>query len=81
MANRGDSEALFRILMADVGHWTAARKGQRPGLVMVDEWSAIRVPRNRASISWSGAEAAAPRWSSAASPTDPWEMRTPATGW
>jgi hypothetical protein len=37
MANRGDSEALFRILMADLGHWTAARKGRRPALVTVDE--------------------------------------------
>lgn len=29
MANRGDSESIFRILMADIARW-AARKGQRP---------------------------------------------------
>jgi hypothetical protein len=41
MANGGDSEALFRILMADLGHWTATRKGRRPAQVMVDEFSAL----------------------------------------
>jgi len=41
MANRGDSEALFRILMADLGHWTASRKGHRPAQVVVDEFSAL----------------------------------------
>jgi hypothetical protein len=41
MANRGDSEALFCILMADLGHWTATRKGRRPAQVMVDEFSAL----------------------------------------
>ena len=41
MANRGDSEALFRIILSDVGHWTAARKGGRPGLVTVDEFGSL----------------------------------------
>jgi hypothetical protein len=41
MANRHDSESVFRILMADLGHWTAARKGRQAALVMVDEFSAL----------------------------------------
>jgi hypothetical protein len=47
MANRGDSESIFRILMADIARW-AARKGQRPALVMVDEFSAINGAREQA---------------------------------
>jgi hypothetical protein len=41
LANRGDSEALFRIILSDVGHWTATRKGGRPGLVTVDEFGSL----------------------------------------
>jgi hypothetical protein len=41
MANRGDSEAVFRIVMEDLGHWTAARKGHRPAWVCVDEFGAL----------------------------------------
>jgi hypothetical protein len=48
MANRGDSEALFRILMADVLHWAATRKGHRPAQVMVDEFSALDGGREHA---------------------------------
>jgi hypothetical protein len=47
MANRGDSESIFRILMADIARW-ATRKGQRPALVMVDEFSAINGAREQA---------------------------------
>jgi hypothetical protein len=41
LANRGDSEAVFRIVLADLGHWTASRKGHRPGLAMVDEFGSL----------------------------------------
>jgi hypothetical protein len=47
MANRGDSESTFRILMGDIARW-AATKGQRPALVMVDEFSAINGAREQA---------------------------------
>lgn len=39
LANKADSEALFRIILSDVGHWIT-RKGGRPGLVTVDEFGA-----------------------------------------
>ncbi len=48
MANRGDAEALFRILMADVGHWASVRKSGRPALLVVDEFSAISGGREQA---------------------------------
>jgi hypothetical protein len=32
---------VFRILMQDVGHWASMRKGPRPALVVVDEFSAV----------------------------------------
>jgi hypothetical protein len=48
MANRGDSEAIFRVLMADVLHWAATRKGGRPAQVMVDEFSALDGGRDQA---------------------------------
>jgi hypothetical protein len=48
MANRGDAEALFRILMADVGHWASVRKTSRPALLVVDEFSAISGGREQA---------------------------------
>jgi hypothetical protein len=48
MANRGDAEALFRILMADVGHWISVRKTARPALLVVDEFSAISGGREQA---------------------------------
>jgi hypothetical protein len=48
MANRGDSEALFRILMADVGHWISVRKTSRPALLVVDEFSAVTGAREQA---------------------------------
>jgi hypothetical protein len=41
MALAGDAEALFRLCLADLAHWTAARKDPSPALVMVDEFSAI----------------------------------------
>jgi hypothetical protein len=48
MANRGDSEALFRILMGDIAHWAAARKDRRPAIVAVDEFSAVSGARDQA---------------------------------
>jgi hypothetical protein len=48
MANQGDAEALFRILMADVAHWASTRKTARPALLMVDEFSAISGGREQA---------------------------------
>jgi hypothetical protein len=48
MANRGDSESIFRILMADIAHWAAARKDRRPAIVAVDEFSAITGARDQA---------------------------------
>jgi hypothetical protein len=49
MALAGDAEALFRLAMADLAHWTAARKDQRaPALIMVDEFSAISGGRREA---------------------------------
>jgi hypothetical protein len=49
MALAGDAEALFRLALADLAHWTAARKDQRePALVMVDEFSAISGGRREA---------------------------------
>jgi hypothetical protein len=49
MALAGDAEALFRLAMADLAHWTAARKDQRePALIMVDEFSAITGGRREA---------------------------------
>jgi hypothetical protein len=48
MVNRGDSESIFRILMADLGHWTAARKGRRPAWVCVDEFGALDGGRDHA---------------------------------
>lgn len=41
MAHREDGESLFRVLMADVGHWISVRKGSRPALLVVDEFSAV----------------------------------------
>ena len=40
LANKADSEALFRIILSDVGHWIT-RKGGRPGLVTVDEFGSL----------------------------------------
>jgi hypothetical protein len=48
MANRGDSEAVFRILMEDVGHWVSVRKTSRPALLVVDEFSAVSGARQPA---------------------------------
>jgi hypothetical protein len=48
MANRGDAEAIFRILMADLGHWASTRKGPRPAWVAVDEFSALDGGRSHA---------------------------------
>jgi hypothetical protein len=48
MANRGDSEALFRILMADAGHWVSVRKTSRPALLVVDEFGAVSGAREQA---------------------------------
>jgi hypothetical protein len=48
MANQGDGEALFRILMADVAHWVSTRKGSRPATLMIDEFSAISGGRDHA---------------------------------
>jgi hypothetical protein len=48
MANQGDAEALFRILMADVAHWASVRKSARPALLVVDEFSAISGGRPQA---------------------------------
>jgi len=41
MAHPEDAESLFRILMADVGHWVAKRKDDRPAFLVVDEFSAV----------------------------------------
>jgi hypothetical protein len=41
MAHREDGESVFRVLMADVGHWVSVRKGPRPALLVVDEFSAV----------------------------------------
>jgi hypothetical protein len=42
MAEPHDADALFRIILADVGHWTVARKPRTErALVVVDEFSAI----------------------------------------
>jgi hypothetical protein len=44
LANRGDSEALFRILMGDVGHWISdkqRRPGRRPAFLVIDEFSSV----------------------------------------
>jgi hypothetical protein len=41
MAHREDGESVFRILMADVGHWVSVRKTARPALLVVDEFSAV----------------------------------------
>jgi hypothetical protein len=48
MANRGDSEAVFRILMEDVGHWVSVRKTARPAFLVVDEFSAVSGARQPA---------------------------------
>jgi hypothetical protein len=41
MANPADGQALLTILMADVAHWVSDRKGGRPALLVVDEFSAV----------------------------------------
>ncbi len=41
MAHQEDAESLFRILMADVGHWVSVRKTSRPAFLVVDEFSAV----------------------------------------
>jgi hypothetical protein len=41
MAHPEDAESLFRILMADVGHWVSVRKTSRPAFLVVDEFSAV----------------------------------------
>jgi hypothetical protein len=48
MAMQADSEAVFRLVMADLTHWASSRKGQRPAQVMVDEFSAIDGGRDEA---------------------------------
>src|SRR5215218_2317 len=48
MAMQADSEAVFRLVMADLAHWAAARKSRRPAQVMVDEFSAIDGGRDEA---------------------------------
>jgi hypothetical protein len=71
MANRGDSEALFRIILSDVGHWTA-HKGGRPGLVCVDEFGSLDGGREIAVDLLERAGRQASRSCSPASPTAPW---------
>jgi hypothetical protein len=41
MAHQEDAESLFRVLMADVGHWVSVRKTGRPAFLVVDEFSAV----------------------------------------
>jgi len=41
IAHREDGESLFRVLMADVGHWVSVRKNVRQALLVVDEFSAV----------------------------------------
>jgi hypothetical protein len=44
LANRTDSESLFRILIADVGHWISddqRRAGRQPAFLVIDEFSAV----------------------------------------
>jgi len=42
MARESDSEAVFRVLMADAQHWAAVRKPvDKPALLVCDEFSAI----------------------------------------
>jgi hypothetical protein len=41
MAHQEDAESLFRVLMADVGHWVSERKSGRPAFLVVDEFSAV----------------------------------------
>jgi hypothetical protein len=48
MAHREDGESLFRVLMADVGHWVSVRKTGRPALLVVDEFSAVSGARGGA---------------------------------
>jgi hypothetical protein len=48
MAAQEDAESLFRVLMADVAHWVAVRKGDRAALLVVDEFSAIDGGRGHA---------------------------------
>jgi hypothetical protein len=48
MAQQNDSEALFRLVMADLAHWAVERKSGRPALVMADEFSAIDGGREHA---------------------------------
>jgi hypothetical protein len=36
-----DADSALRVLLSDYGHYTMARKGRRPSLLIVDEFSAI----------------------------------------
>ena len=43
-----DADAALRVLLSDYGHFTMARKGQRPSTLIVDEFSAIAGGRRSA---------------------------------
>lgn len=43
-----DADSALRVLLSDYGHFTMARKGRRPSLLIVDEFSAIAGGRRSA---------------------------------
>jgi hypothetical protein len=43
-----DADSALRVMLADYSHFTMARKGRRPSLLMVDEFSAIAGGRRSA---------------------------------